>query len=214
MLQDYTLVLWDYNGTLIDDAGISLEIVNRMLRRRGKQPITMAHYRDTIDIPISLQYVALGFAIEEEGFDSIAREYNDIYNALSPKLMLREGVPEVLKYLKENNIMQAVLSSAAEQMVEEGLQKLGIFDYFDYIAARTDLLATGKTEIGETLLQKTGNAAQKTLMIGDMLHDFEVAQHLGCPCVLLKGGHTSVKLLKKAGVPLLKSPLDLLTANV
>ena len=49
-------IIWDWNGTIVDDAPLSLEILNRTLAKRGIAPLTLERYRDTIDIPESDDY--------------------------------------------------------------------------------------------------------------------------------------------------------------
>jgi len=210
MLLNYKLIIWDYNGTLIDDVGVSLKIVNIMLAKRNLETITLERYRDTIDIPISNQYNTLGFRFEEVDFGELAHEYNELYSQLSITAPLREGVLAALQTIKAHNVSQAVLSSSKLEVVEAGLKRLHIFEYFDEIAARTDILASGKTDVGEALFQKLHIPPEQTVLIGDMLHDFDVAQTLNCSCILLENGHTSRALLERAGTTILKSPADLI----
>ena len=72
--QKYTHVMWDWNGTLLDDVGAALKSVNEMLLRRGLEQITMAQYHEYIDIPIRKFYENM-FDLEKEDYTQILKEY-------------------------------------------------------------------------------------------------------------------------------------------
>lgn len=57
-------IVWDFNGTVLDDAGASVAAVNRMLRRRGLPPITLEWYRKNLCMPLETFYAGIGIAGE------------------------------------------------------------------------------------------------------------------------------------------------------
>ena len=71
----YKNVVWDWNGTLLDDAGISVATLNAMLARRGLPTITTERYREIFGFPVKGYYEHLGFDFRRDDWDGISREY-------------------------------------------------------------------------------------------------------------------------------------------
>ena len=85
-----------------------------------------------------------------------------------------------------------------------------IFDYFEAVAGLDHHYATSKIERGEELIRKYNIPKKKTIMIGDTIHDFEVAEKLGIPCVLIANGHQSEERLRSTGSPVISDLTELL----
>lgn len=74
----YTHIIWDWNGTLLDDIGASLASVNDMLAMRGKPPIDADYYRECIGVPI-IKFYEKVFELEKEDYSLIIKQYNEGY---------------------------------------------------------------------------------------------------------------------------------------
>ena len=79
-MKNYSLIIWDFNGTLLDDVGAALGSVNDMLARRSKKPITLDEYREYIDVPIRHFYEQV-LDLENEDYDLILNEFQKGYEA-------------------------------------------------------------------------------------------------------------------------------------
>ena len=79
-MKNYSLIIWDFNGTLLDDVGAALGSVNDMLARRSKEPITLDEYREYIDVPIRHFYEQV-LDLENEDYDLILNEFQQGYEA-------------------------------------------------------------------------------------------------------------------------------------
>ena len=76
-----TCVLWDWNGTLLDDTAACLTALNAMLARRGVPTITLDFYRQNFSFPVRPFYERIGVKLAQEDWDALAREYHDTYHA-------------------------------------------------------------------------------------------------------------------------------------
>jgi phosphoglycolate phosphatase len=86
----------------------------------------------------------------------------------------------------------------------------GIRRFFKDLFGLPDLFAQSKADRGRELLARCGAAAAaETVLIGDTVHDFEVARELGCRCVLMAGGHQSERRLKRCGCPVVAGMREL-----
>lgn len=78
----YDLVIWDFNGTIIDDVALGISSVNTMLAKRSLPVLESAdEYRAKLRFPIIDYYRSLGFDFGAEPYDVLAREWVELYNA-------------------------------------------------------------------------------------------------------------------------------------
>lgn len=197
-MKRYEVVLWDWNGTLADDAGASLLATNDILKKRGMPPITMEQYYQYIDTPISRFYAHL-FDLNEVPMSVIGPEFCEFY----PKYFegLHAGAEALVKALSRAGVRQVILSSSHRDNIVRDTERLGIRGYFDELLAADDLLAEGKVERGLRWIARQPEPPRSMVLVGDTLHDFETAQAMGVDCILCAIGHQSERDLRTAGTP-------------
>lgn len=195
----YSLVMWDWNGTLLDDVGVALKSVNTMLARRGEEPIDLPSYHDYIDVPIRRFYENI-FDLEKEDFAGILKEYNDEYQALMSEITLAQGAPEVLRHLRDAGVRQAIVSSSEQNQLRGAVKHFDLDSYFDAVLGAEDFLAGSKLERARQFIIKNNIDPSGVLVVGDLLQDYEMARGVGADCLLLSRGHHSAKKLSESGV--------------
>lgn len=192
-------VVWDWNGTLLDDVAVSVGALNRMLGRRGLPKVTLEEYRAKFGFPVRPFYEGLGFDFGRDDWDGVSREYVRDYDALSGEVWLTEGAVEVLAELKAEGRRLYVLSALQEDLLLGMLERFGIRRYFDGVCGALDIYADGKVERGRSMVGRYAIDPGNTLMVGDTLHDAEVAEALGFDVCLYAGGHNSEARLREKG---------------
>ena len=200
----YKLVLWDWNGTLLDDVGAALQAVNTMLTRRGAKLIGLPQYHDYIDVPIRKFYENI-FDLEKEDYSEILIEYNNAYEALRNNIMLAQGVHRVLDYLCDAGVLQAIVSSSEQNQLRDAVKHFELDCYFDAVLGAEDYLAGSKLERAKQYISKNCIEPSSVLVVGDLLHDYEMAQSVGADCVLLGRGHHSVQKLRGSGAKVIEA---------
>jgi phosphoglycolate phosphatase len=198
-LSNYKHIIWDWNGTLLDDAWLCVRILNQMLSRRGMKITTLPQYQMDFDFPVISYYIKLGFDFKKESFDDIAREYISAYESALSGCRLRNGVVDIIKALKAKGFSQSVLSASQKTSLLDALQKFGLKEFFENIAGLDDYYAHGKVDIGKKLMENISVGGKEVLLVGDTTHDYEVACELGADCVLLPTGHQSKERLHACG---------------
>lgn len=198
-------IIWDWNGTLVDDVWLCVEILNEIMARYGKGAITQEQYLEEFDFPVKDYYSRLGFDFPVESFEKIAREYIEIYNKRQFECKLHDGVEDVLSFFKQGYITQSILSAYHQQMLEEIVEHFGLTDYFAFLAGLDDYYADSKVHKGRKLIEQLDTDADKVLLIGDTVHDYEVANEIGVDCVLVANGHQNKDRLKSCGCEVLES---------
>ena len=210
MLFPYKIVIWDWNGTLLNDIDHCVATINILLKERGLPLLTNGRYKEVFSFPVKDYYQKAGFDFSKEDFAVPARQFIERYNQGVNTCQLHKPVKAILQSFQEKNIRQFVLSAMKQDMLIKTLTYHKIIDIFEQVAGLDDHYAVSKIDQGKRLIQEAGINKENTCMIGDTLHDFEVAQELGISCILVADGHQSKQRLETAGVDVLDSLEDLM----
>jgi phosphoglycolate phosphatase len=208
-LSNYSHIIWDWNGTLLDDAWLCVDVMNGMLTERGLPLRTLEEYRELFDFPVKDYYVKLGYDFEYEPFDQVGMEFIVRYNRRQNETKLHPEVRDVLNAISARGFSQNILSAREQNELISETISLGVFSYFDLIRGLDDHYAHGKTDVGLNLVKDIGVPTEKMLFIGDTRHDADVAAEIGIACMLVTNGHQSESRLLQLGVPLIYSLSDL-----
>ena len=193
-------VLWDWNGTLLDDLVYGMEVRNRIFPAFGLPCIgSIEEYHAQFTFPIRLYYDRAG--VTDDNFAAVAHAWMDEYLRGFSTVPLHADAREVLERFSKAGIRQTVLSASKRDLLEDQIAQFGIRSCFHEVLGLDDIYAGSKEEIGRAYLQRSGIAPEETLLIGDTLHDAEVARAVGAKCVLVARGHQSRATLETAGVP-------------
>lgn len=201
-MSKYTHIIWDWNGTLLNDVSASLASVNDMLDLRGMPHIELDFYKECIGVPIRRFYDRV-FNMDKEDYSIIIKQYNEGYLRHLESCGLTDGAREAIDYFASCGMNQAVVSSSNNDQLCENIRKYGLENCFDAVLGSADFFAGSKIDRARNYLKKTGGEAAKTLVIGDLEHDADMAKELGADCVLLTSGHEHITRLKDAKVPLI-----------
>ncbi len=183
--------MWDWNGTLLDDVDIVIDAMNSLLKRRKLPLLDMERYKDLFTFPVKNYYARLGFDFSLEPFEELATEYISEFNSNKYLFKLHPGAGEVLGFIHGMGISQSILSASQEQELIEAVNRLNISDFFIRIAGLNNHYAISKVDRGKDLLAELGLEPDEVLLIGDTVHDYEVAKEIGCGCLLIYNGHQS-----------------------
>ena len=197
-------VLWDWNGTLLDDTQAAVDTLNLMLGRRGLKPIDIGFYRDRFAFPVRPFYAAIGVRLECEDWDALAREYHATY-AAQPKGLNPEALA-ALEAVKAAGVGQSIISALRQDLLERATADLGVSPFMDFIYGTDNLDGASKLDRARELLDRVfstvasgGRSPSDVVLIGDALHDKEVADALGVRCVLCgQGSHAAWRLRRAA----------------
>jgi len=201
-------LIWDWNGTLLDDVDACVGAINRMLDRRRLPCIDTPTYRRIFSFPVIRYYEQLGFDLASEDWDAVAVEFHEHYGELARTAPLRDGVAEVLETLGNTVDGMSVLSACEQAILERMLTERGIRGHFGHVSGLDNLHAASKLENGQRLLEILKLPPDEVVLIGDTNHDHDVATAIGIRCLLLAGGHQAESRLIAAD--LVHSPRDLL----
>ena len=178
-------ILWDWNGTLLDDVEVALAAMNEMLARRGL-PLLQGRepYRDIFTFPVRVYYTAAGLDLSAEPFESLAVEWTGLYHRFYPRCGLFPAARAVLQAVGEMGLEQAIVSASHQQALDSQVEEQGLGGFFQARLGISDIYAGSKAGLAQRYLKSQGVPPEQALLIGDTLHDWEVAQEAGCPCTV------------------------------
>ena len=203
-----THVLWDFNGTLLDDLDVAVAAVSDMLVSRGREPMTRAWYYELMEMPIIRYYEKL-FDLSQVPFETLSREFVEGYARHFSLAPLAPGAREAVSRFAAAGCRQVVLSSFEQQRLLTILQELELADAFEAVLGAENIRSESKVGRAQDWLKQSGAPPDQVLVIGDLVHDWEVAQALGARCVLLSCGHQSYADLSRCGCPVISDLREL-----
>ena len=204
-ISNYRHIIWDWNGTLIDDVWLVVEIMNKMLKKRNLPGIDSKKYREIFDFPVTRYYLKLGFDFSLEPFEELTVEFISEYYERFNECKLFDKAEEVLKEISDRGIGQSILSASKEDVLTEKIRYYGIDKYFCRILGLDNHYAESKVDRGKKWIAELNLNPQDVLLIGDTTHDYIVSKHIGSDCLLIANGHYNYERLTKSGVDVVSS---------
>jgi len=207
-IKRYKHIIWDWNGTLLDDVNIVVNVMNSLLERRSLPLIDIEKYKDIFTFPVKEYYAQLGFDFNVEPFEELALEFVLGFNSEKHRFRLHRGVEVVLSLINSMGISQSILSASQEQDLNAVINNISIRKYFVKVVGLNDHYAVSKVERGIGLLTDLSIEPKDVLLIGDTIHDCEVAEEIGCDCLLICNGHQSYQRISNRGVVVVNTVMD------
>lgn len=202
-------IIWDWNGTLLDDLGLCLKIINNMLAARNLPSISRDVYLDIFDFPVSVYYQKIGFDFSKEPFESISNEFIKAYETGRPACNLMDGAREILSYAASLGISQSILSASKGSYLSKAIVEYDIQGYFNSVQGLDNHHAAGKLDLAKNYMETCHLPPSDMLLVGDTTHDGSISTALGVNCILIPKGHHNRQRLEETGFPVVSSLLHL-----
>jgi len=191
----YKNIIWDWNGTLLNDLDLCLGIAQNMVTNHRNTRLTLAEYKNSFGFPITSYYEKIGIDLKKESFEVLTDKFVSHYNIGVRKCDLHKNVFDILKQFKQQQKDQYILTAAHLDVVQPILDRFDINHYFKAVEGVNNFRAEGKVARGVQLMQNHQIEKKKTVLIGDTYHDFEVASSMDIDCILVANGHQSKERL-------------------
>ena len=200
MTQKFT-ILFDLDGTLVDTAPDLMNAHNHVMRKFGYATKSGDEIKSLIGkgagvmISRSLWSSAkseLKKIKEKKIKEKMVKEFVDFYGKnLLIESKLINGVKEFLNWCKKENISMGVCTNKQEHLAVDLLKKIGINDFFEYVAGHNTFeYCKPDPRHLTSVIEILGGDIKKTLMIGDSETDANAAKSAGIPVILLEDGYT------------------------
>jgi phosphoglycolate phosphatase len=203
----YDHIIWDWNGTLLNDVELCASIMNNLLKKESLPEISLKKYREIFTFPVEEYYKLAGHNFEKNSFEILGREFMVEYEEKKLDCVLYPFVKESMQLLKEKGKKQYLLSAYKHDTLEGIIKSFKIDQYFEHVAGLDNIYAGSKMEVGKEMIKiiNPNGHDKNILLIGDTIHDLEVANGIGIDCLLISDGHQNKERLLKLGVPVLSN---------
>ena len=211
-LSKYRHIIWDWNGTLLDDVSQCVEVLNIILTSRNMTEISYDAYRELFDFPVKNFYHELGFDFNSVSFDDVADVYISEYRKRLPVCKLHKNAAQVLIAIKDSGCTQSILSAYQQNLLTEAVEYFNLTAHFIKLVGLNDYYAASKIDNAKKWIAQLDCSPKQTLLVGDTVHDYEVAKQIGVDCILMDFGHQSREKLLTCDAEILSSLSDLTNA--
>lgn len=202
-------IIWDFNGTVLDDRAASTQAVNQMMARRNLGSITEEWYAANLIMPLEAFYESVGFDMRAEQIERLSEEFQR--ECAKVERPIFPEVRKALELLREKGYRQLLFSSLHQSFLEEQAKERGVSGYFEKIMGRTDRRLGSKEQAAKRYLEQAGMDPKTVLFIGDLTTDWEMAEYVGSPCVLIPKGHQDYRRLSSTGACILQDASEVIS---
>lgn len=190
-------VFLDFNGTILDDVDLCMNLLNDLLFKQNRMPISKDKYKNIFGFPVKDYYIKAGLSFDIEPFEILANRFIDNYKRMSPKCGLYSNVIDTLNYLKNKNIHLILLSASEYNMLINQCNYYNITSYFDDILGTDNIYAESKSGIGNKYITFNYINRDECVFVGDTNHDYLISKEMGIKSVLVTYGHQSRNVLEE-----------------
>ena len=201
-------IVWDWNGTLINDTSLCVDILNKILFFHDQPSISIEYYRNNFSFPVSAFYKIISLPSSGKKFDDVSLSFISEYRLKWKECNLQPGVLQILKLIKQLGLRQSILSAGNQSDVEVFLDHFKLESFFNQVFGTDNIKAEGKIELGKKFITDSNLRPEEILLVGDTIHDFQVANEIGCLVLLFSQGHNSNNQLSGYSVQIINDLME------
>ncbi len=202
-------IVWDWNGTLLNDAWLCVEIINDLLKKQELPAMTHDYYQQEFGFPIRGYYQKIGFDFSSQPYEDLADSFITRYEERRRECKLQPGAREILEFVQSTGISQLVLSVYLQESLRTMIAHFSLTSYFLSVCGLKDHYAHTKVELGMEHVEALDLDLASTILVGDTIHDHEAAEAMGLHCLLIPSGHQNRSRLESTSAEVIGSLSDL-----
>ncbi|MDO5084823.1 hypothetical protein EII25_04450 [Erysipelotrichaceae bacterium OH741_COT-311] len=191
-------IIWDFNGTILDDVDICLKAENILNKRyRINRIVSKEEYLELFEFPVIRYYEKLGYNFDVIDYHVLSKEFIHLYDQYFHEATLMDGFINKIEESIALNNRNVIISASRKDLLLKQCQELKIDHYFDEILGSDNILGKGKMEVAMQWIQDNNIDVSRCLFIGDSIHDLHCAKAIDVACALVSKGHQSKNQLLK-----------------
>lgn len=210
MARQFDLVVFDWDGTLMDSAGAIVRAIMAACRDLGVAPPSDERARHVIGLGLQ---DALRLAVPDlapADYPRMAGRYRHHYLSSDHELTLFDGAREMLEWLATEGLLLAVATGKSRQGLDRALGHSGLGALFHATRCADESFSKPHPAMLEELMEELQVAAERTLMIGDTTHDLQMARNAGVAAVAVSfGAHPRALLEGEQPLACVATPAEL-----
>ena len=203
-------LVWDWNGTLLDDLALVVDATNASLAVVGGPVVTVEEHRRDFRRPIVDYYAhVLGYPVDEAGFARLDEAFHDVYRAGLAGCVLAGDAVAALDAWARVGGTQSLLSMFFHNELVGEVNRHGLAGRLSRVDGLRDAPGGGfKAGHLAEHLAAAGLRGDECVLVGDSVDDADAAAAVGAGCVLYAGGFTDPRRLAATGLPVAANLLD------
>ena len=211
MNQRYDLLIFDWDGTLFDSIGWIVDCLRHAADCCGLEIPSEHQARSVIGLSLQQAMQQLYPGSSEAQAQALARHYRTFYHTQSSDLGVFAQVPEVLSTLREQGYQLAVATGKARSGLDPALAQTRLDGLFHATRCACETASKPDPRMVFEILDELGMAAERTLLIGDSLHDLRMGHRAGVDVLAVTcGANTHAELAELHPQAIIEHPVDLL----
>lgn len=206
-----THIIWDWNGTLLDDIDAVVEATNVVFASYDLPPIDLAAFRAGYTRPVWISYERrLGRALDDGEWERLDTAFHDAYHRLMEDCRLAADARRTLDTLAGAGHTQSLLSMWRHERLTVAVRTHGIEALFRRVdGLRPEQAGGSKADFAVRHLAALGIDPADVIMVGDSIDDALAARHAGARAVLYAGGMQARTDLDRFGAPVIERLSDI-----
>ena len=188
------VIFWDWNGTIVDDCFVFVDILNCLLKENNLPLISTEQYKNTFCFPIKSFYKKINLYKNLKFFNQINLRFAELYKEKMFSPLLKQNIVSFLSLLQKEGVQQYIVSAQNHKVLVDLISYYGLSKYFIDVFGVNNHIAKGKDVVALNLKNKIANN-KKIFFIGDTALDLEVSNTIQATPLLVTWGHYSKKRL-------------------
>jgi len=196
MPQQFDLIVFDWDGTLMDSPGVIVSSIQNACVDIGLAAPDEPACRHIIGLGLQEALMQLLPELPEHDYPRLVERYRHHYLAQDADIPLFEGAEQLVKDLHGNGFLLGVATGKSRAGLDRVLQHTGLGGYFHATRCADECFSKPHPEMLERIMEELGMPRDRTLMIGDTSHDLQMASNAGVASLAVSfGAHTRADLL-------------------
>lgn len=202
-------LVWDWNGTLLDDLTLVVQATNETFARVGGPAVTADEHRRQFRRPIAAYYAeVLGRPVDPDEFEQLNKMFHDAYQASLAGCALAADARDALRRWPGTQSLLSMWYHYELVPTVDGYGLTGHFDRIDGLRYPLGGAVDHKEPYLSAHLEALGRDPAAVVVIGDSVDDAHAAETTGAACVLYSGGFTDGEKLRATGAPVADTLLE------
>ncbi|MGQ0443480.1 MAG: HAD family hydrolase [Methylophilaceae bacterium] len=195
MKKQFDLIVWDWDGTLADSAGMITDAVVQAAQQVGLPALNPKAARNIIGLGLRESIHALFGDIPAEQAQALAKQYTANYYAGEQDIPLFAGAKELITELHRRGYKQAVATGKGRRGLNLALERSGLSHYFHATRTVDECFSKPHPQMLDELMDHLVTTPERTVMIGDTNYDLQMAQNARVPALAVTFGAQTVDKL-------------------
>ena len=188
MPKNFDLIVFDWDGTLMDSAGVIVASIQHAARDIGVAVPSDAACRQIIGLGLTEALTQLFPELAQDEHPRLVGRYRHHFLGQDAEIPLFAGADAVVRDLRAADYLLAVATGKSRRGLDRALDHSGLGAYFHATRCADECFSKPHPEMLEQLMQELGARPGRTLMIGDTSHDLQMANNAGVAALAVSYG--------------------------